>query len=134
MIAELQRYVQTEPAEDLEAAPVVSNVLAAEDFSWGDSPIEAEPVSDAPTWGSEVEEMSLAETQELAQEPVQEQEPFDASIPEPETKLMRLEGRSYEEPQPRHWPSVPLSATEDEVPAEPEPARWPKAAGDWEPL
>ena len=128
LIAELQRFVQPEPAEQVEPTQAVPDALAADDFSWDDSSVEMESVELAPERAFDIMDMAAVDYES----PVEELA-FDGEEPEP--TVVRLEDRTYVEPPPRHWPSVPLSP-EDEgaVKPETEPAPWPKAAGDWEPL
>jgi hypothetical protein len=154
LIAELQRYVQPETIETGEDAMADSlpgpDALATEDFAWSKTAYEVESFEESPVPSFEVVETPFASVagDEEPLEPAPDIEPWLAELGEseeaslvedaeekPSPKIVQIEGRVYEEPAPRHWPSVPLSSDEeDALKAEPEPARWPKAAGDWEPL
>jgi hypothetical protein len=150
----LQRYVQPETIETVEDAMADSfpgpDALATEDFAWSRTVFEGEPIEESTVPPFEVVETPFAPVagDEEPLEPAPDLEPWLAELgeseevslveeaeEEPSPKIVQIEGRVYEEPAPRHWPSVPQSSDEEDASkAEPEPARWPKAAGDWEPL
>jgi hypothetical protein len=129
LIAELQRYLKTDGVEGNEDAlgepEAPQNAEDSQVIAWPEpqpvdfSALDEEPGISFPDFDAEA--------------------PDDASIedePEPEaSKVVEIDGRVYEEPKPRHWPSVPLHLEEVSVlePApDPEPRR--RAVGDWEPL
>jgi hypothetical protein len=119
LIAELQRYLKTDDVEGNE------DVLgeAAGDLTTkegqDDTPVRLEPEVEAP---ANVVEFPA---------PLRSADTSDASITPDETpRIVEIDGRSYEEPKLRHWPSVPAPPPD----ADGEPEQGTRRASDWEPL
>jgi hypothetical protein len=121
LIAELQRYLKTDGVE------------GNEDILGEPAPEATEPADDL-TWPQVVDFPSGDAFAPLAEDEVEEPEALDdASQASEAADVVEIEGRTYEVPKPRHWPSVPLPTSEE--PAPELPPEWrPRAAGDWEPL
>jgi hypothetical protein len=119
LIAELQRYLKTDDVEgneDVLAEP--AGDPAAEERQ-NDTPVRLEAANEAP---ANVVEFPAPER--WADTP-------DKSIGASEPpRIVEIDGRSYEEPKLRHWPSVPAPQAEEDD----EPEQSARRASNWEPL
>ena len=119
LIAELQRYLRTDDIEgndDVLGGPAGD---PATEEGQNDTPLRLEPAVEAP---ANVVEFPA---------PVRSADTSDASIAPDETpRIVEIDGRSYEEPKPRHWPSVPAP----QPGADDERDQAARRASDWEPL
>jgi hypothetical protein len=118
LIAELQRYLKTDDVEGNEDA--LGDLAGFETAEEQDgSPDTAAVAVDAP--------------ENVVEFPVPERaaNTSDSTMsPNEAPRIVEIDGRSYEVPKPRHWPSVPAPQPDPEGESE-RPAR---RASDWEPL
>lgn len=119
LIAELQRYLKTDDVE-------------------GNEDALGEPAGDLATEAEHNESLGLQEEAVDAPANIVEFPVPERSANTPETsvraaeapRFVEIDGRSYEVPQPRHWPSVPAPLPD----ADGESERTVRPASDWEPL
>ena len=119
LIAELQRYLKTDDVEGNEDAlgEPAGSIEAHEEPT--DSPDVVVEEIDAP---ANVVEFPVPERFAIP--------PEKSSAPDDAPHIVEIDGRSYEVPKPRHWPSVPAPQPAPEGETD-RPAR---PASDWEPL
>jgi len=118
LIAELQRYLQTDDVEGNEDALGESAGFAPEEAQ-NDLPNVPHEGIDAP---SNVVEFPVPEQPETP--------PESSMTPNEAPRIVEIDGRTYEVPKSRPWPSVPAPQPDPEGESE-RPAR---RASDWEPL
>jgi hypothetical protein len=119
LIAELQRYLKTDEAEGNEDVLDEPGLDLTTEEEQNAPPLLLDAAVDVPA--------NLVDFRV----PERLMDTTDASITADEApRVVEVDGRTYEEPKPRHWPSVASPQTE----ADGESQQAPRPARDWEPL